>query len=184
MDGKPVTRLLLKPRSGRRHQLRIHLQSIGHAIVGDVAYGSTVGSHRMCLHAWALALPLASPELGSKTFRSVRRNAIRLYRAAVQSSSDSAGAPAAAGTAAEPGDEQSPAGSPPPPCKKPRPHDEGCAAVEWQPPAQAIEELKQPTGKYFVNDQTAHWLCGVPDVPLVALTADPFADIVESVGSK
>jgi 23S rRNA-/tRNA-specific pseudouridylate synthase len=66
MDGRPVTRLILKPRSGRRHQLRIHLQSVGHTIVGDVAYGSTLSSARMCLHAWALALPLASSQLGSK----------------------------------------------------------------------------------------------------------------------
>ena len=179
MDGKPVTRLLLKPRSGRRHQLRIHLQSIGHAIVGDVAYGSTVGSYRMCLHAWALALPLASPALGSKTFRSVRRNAIRLYRAA-SASQETSGGQDGSGAALTGGDGGGASTPCTPPSKKPRPLDAGSAAVEWQPPAQAIDELKQPTGKYFVNDQTAHWLCGVPDVPLVALTADPFASIVAS----
>lgn len=176
-----MTRLLLKPQSGRRHQLRIHLQSIGHAIVGDVAYGSTVGSHRMCLHAWALALPLASAELGSKTFRSVRRNAIRLYRAAAKDASaavDGAGEEGTADTAG--GSADSTTSTCTPPSKKARPYDEGTSSVEWLPPAQAIEELKQPTGKYFVNDQTAHWLCGVPDVPLVALTADPFAEVVQT----
>jgi len=30
--------VLLKPKTGRRHQLRVHLMSIGHPIVGDMTY--------------------------------------------------------------------------------------------------------------------------------------------------
>ncbi len=35
----PVALLELRPETGRTHQLRVHLQSIGHSIVGDRVYG-------------------------------------------------------------------------------------------------------------------------------------------------
>ncbi len=38
MDGHKVTLVELRPRTGRRHQLRMHCLSIGHPIVGDYAY--------------------------------------------------------------------------------------------------------------------------------------------------
>ncbi len=34
----PVTRMLLIPKSGRRHQLRVHCHRAGHPIVGDTVY--------------------------------------------------------------------------------------------------------------------------------------------------
>lgn len=37
-QGKPVTKVLMKPISGRRHQLRIHSRCLGHPIVGDFTY--------------------------------------------------------------------------------------------------------------------------------------------------
>ena len=57
--GQPVTKVLLRPISGRRHQLRLHTQAIGHAIVGDVTYGPPLvdgqeEAHRMMLHAYRL----------------------------------------------------------------------------------------------------------------------------------
>ena len=38
-DGRPFTLLALRPSTGRKHQLRIHLSHIGHPIVGDKIYG-------------------------------------------------------------------------------------------------------------------------------------------------
>lgn len=35
----PVTRVTLKPHTGRTHQLRVHCAAVGHAIVGDDIYG-------------------------------------------------------------------------------------------------------------------------------------------------
>lgn len=42
------------PKTGRRHQLRVHLYSIGHPIVGDLQYGDTsisLGYPRLMLHS-------------------------------------------------------------------------------------------------------------------------------------
>jgi tRNA pseudouridine32 synthase/23S rRNA pseudouridine746 synthase len=55
------SRLQLEPRTGRSHQLRVHLQSIGHPILGDPLYapagGNTAikGVARLHLHAAELA---------------------------------------------------------------------------------------------------------------------------------
>ena len=38
-DGRPFSLLRLIPRTGRKHQLRIHLAHFGHPIVGDKLYG-------------------------------------------------------------------------------------------------------------------------------------------------
>lgn len=51
-----TTRLALEPVTGRTHQLRVHLQAIGHPIVGDTLYGGP-GGPRLMLHASQLTLP-------------------------------------------------------------------------------------------------------------------------------
>ena len=60
MPGPPAaTRLALEPVTGRSHQLRVHLQALGHPIVGDPLYASTEVAERtprLMLHACALAL--------------------------------------------------------------------------------------------------------------------------------
>ena len=54
------TRLELTPVTGRSHQLRVHLASIGHPILGDGLYAApaiTEAAPRMLLHASALRVP-------------------------------------------------------------------------------------------------------------------------------
>ena len=48
------TRLALTPETGRSHQLRLHLASIGHPILGDAFYGDETRHERLCLHAKSL----------------------------------------------------------------------------------------------------------------------------------
>lgn len=48
------SRLELRPRTGRSHQLRAHLAAIGHPILGDPLYGQGAGP-RLRLHATRLA---------------------------------------------------------------------------------------------------------------------------------
>ncbi len=49
------TLLFLKPITGRTHQLRVHLSSSGHPIVGDVLYGrKKTACPRLFLHAFSL----------------------------------------------------------------------------------------------------------------------------------
>lgn len=52
------TRLLLKPITGRTHQLRIHCHASGHIIVGDTLYGEEIEKQeaRMLLHAHSIEL--------------------------------------------------------------------------------------------------------------------------------
>jgi len=44
----------IEMRTGRTHQIRRHLSSIGHPVVGDRRYGSTVNAPRLMLHAFRL----------------------------------------------------------------------------------------------------------------------------------
>ena len=50
------TRLALSPVTGRSHQLRVHLASIGHPILGDEWYGDGASAPRLLLHAETLKL--------------------------------------------------------------------------------------------------------------------------------
>ena len=53
-----ISRVELKPVTGRSHQLRVHLMSIGHAILGDPLYAppeSATRHARMHLHAASIA---------------------------------------------------------------------------------------------------------------------------------
>ena len=52
----------LRPHTGRRHQLRLHMVHIGHPILGDATYAGDDGTTpRMCLHAHSLRLSLGPP---------------------------------------------------------------------------------------------------------------------------
>ncbi len=75
--GQPVTLVRASPRTGRQHQIRVHLAEIGHPVVGDKLYGideqafldvadhlrlmsdleAELGLARQALHAAAITVP-------------------------------------------------------------------------------------------------------------------------------
>ena len=57
-----AARLVLMPRTGRTHQIRAHLETVGHPIIGDKVYGGSptsvadrIPAPRVMLHARKLA---------------------------------------------------------------------------------------------------------------------------------
>ncbi|HEX8763430.1 MAG TPA: RluA family pseudouridine synthase [Candidatus Saccharimonadales bacterium] len=56
--------LELKPKTGRTHQLRVHLHQLGHPIIGDPLYGKGKYGDRLYLHAHTLEIVL--PETGER----------------------------------------------------------------------------------------------------------------------
>jgi 23S rRNA pseudouridine1911/1915/1917 synthase len=69
-----VALVALRPRTGRTHQIRVHLAAAGHPIVGDDLYGgprhrglrdpalrAALDPGRTLLHAWRLELPERTP---------------------------------------------------------------------------------------------------------------------------
>lgn len=54
INNEAVTRVKLTPITGRSHQLRVHMQYLGHAIIGDTLYADKLAQQlmpRLCLHA-------------------------------------------------------------------------------------------------------------------------------------
>jgi 23S rRNA pseudouridine1911/1915/1917 synthase len=76
-EGDPITLVRLRPRTGRQHQLRVHMAEVGHGILGDKLYGvderlfieiveggrpmaeleAHLGMRRHALHAARIELP-------------------------------------------------------------------------------------------------------------------------------
>jgi tRNA pseudouridine32 synthase/23S rRNA pseudouridine746 synthase len=62
-----VSRVSLTPHTGRTHQLRVHMQALGHPILGDTLYAPPAlqqAMPRLCLHACTLLL--AHPVSGER----------------------------------------------------------------------------------------------------------------------
>lgn len=52
-------RVMLSPKTGRSHQLRVHMRALGHPILGDPFYAegeALAAADRLMLHAWKLRL--------------------------------------------------------------------------------------------------------------------------------
>lgn len=67
INHQPVTRVKLTPITGRAHQLRVHMQHLGHPIVGDTLYATVDQQNlteRLCLHAEKLSF--CHPVTGEK----------------------------------------------------------------------------------------------------------------------
>ena len=65
-NGQIVTRVLLKPVTGRSHQLRVHMVHVGHVMIGDPIYAEGTAldiAPRLNLHAQQLRLK--HPTLGA-----------------------------------------------------------------------------------------------------------------------
>ena len=68
INDKVISLVQASPKTGRTHQIRVHMASIGHALLGDDKYqtrkqadwASSVGIGRLCLHAWRLHLPVSA----------------------------------------------------------------------------------------------------------------------------
>lgn len=55
------SRVFAEPQTGRTHQIRVHLASLRHPILGDKLYGGQK-YRRLMLHAYSLTIPLYSPD--------------------------------------------------------------------------------------------------------------------------
>lgn len=69
LDGRPVSLMQCQLETGRTHQIRVHMQSIGFALVGDALYGKqhlTTVFPRQALHARHLGLihPISGKAVG------------------------------------------------------------------------------------------------------------------------
>ncbi len=60
-SGNGYSLVELRPVTGRTHQLRVHMQEVGHPIVGDTLYGGQAAD-RLYLHAKSLELTLPNKE--------------------------------------------------------------------------------------------------------------------------
>ena len=57
--GAARTRVQLSPKTGRSHQLRVHMLALGHPILGDPFYAdgaALAAADRLMLHAWKLRI--------------------------------------------------------------------------------------------------------------------------------
>jgi len=58
--GSGCTYVAIEPKTGRTHQIRVHMKAVGHPVVCDSRYGSKkgcgLGFERLALHAHALSL--------------------------------------------------------------------------------------------------------------------------------
>lgn len=61
LSQKKTSLLLVTPKTGRTHQIRVHLSHMGHPLLGDIQYAMSFLSmyrpYRQMLHAWKILFP-------------------------------------------------------------------------------------------------------------------------------
>ncbi len=62
------------PKTGRTHQLRVHLAHKGHPILGDSAYGRKKSANRMMLHAWKLKFTMGGEKYQIQSNHDLSKN--------------------------------------------------------------------------------------------------------------
>ncbi len=71
--GEQVALLSVSPKTGRTHQIRVHLKALHHSVIGDALYAPKgkrlLGFERPALHAYRLSLTLPNGEM--KLFQAV-----------------------------------------------------------------------------------------------------------------
>lgn len=83
---KDFSLIEVSPKTGRMHQIRVHMASLGHSVVGDKVYGGKrkllEGLNRQFLHAYYLKFSL--PEGKSRVFEIDLPNDLRLTLAKLE----------------------------------------------------------------------------------------------------
>lgn len=161
---------LARPKTGRTHQIRVHLQHAGHPIANDWQYGSRLGSGSGEGRSTAEGVPAAAateaanggaPALPSTSTLAVEQPAERAGSCAA----DSAGPDLAAGAASSNGGAAQQPVSPPATAGGPGPAAPAPAAVcaEVRPPRQfalsEADELKRVAAEFLVAPGDRDELC-------------------------
>lgn len=79
-SGRNYSMLKINLETGKKNQVRVHMQDIGHPVIGDKKYGSKISPiGRLGLHAWVLAFkhPINSEPLRFET--PIPRKFLRLF---------------------------------------------------------------------------------------------------------
>ncbi|XP_044257510.1 RNA pseudouridylate synthase domain-containing protein 1-like isoform X2 [Tribolium madens] len=81
-ENYPSSKILIRPITGRRHQIRVHCSHIGHTIVGDYTYSNKKDTkpERMYLHSLRLVIPNKIEDINDQTSDPFSENEIKSWK--------------------------------------------------------------------------------------------------------